>query len=142
MLKKIPRVISPDMMKHLMEMGHGDEVAIVDGNFPAHSFGKPVVRADGLGVPEILKAVLEFLPLDTFVDENVFFMDNEEEEKPPIWETFKDILKESGEDYRIKPLKRFEFYDRVKKSSFIIATSETALYACIILKKGVVVEEG
>ncbi len=138
MLKGIPRVISPRMMEMLMEMGHGDEVAIVDGNFPAHSMGLPVVRADGIGVPEILEAVLKFLPLDTFVDHNVFFMDNGKEEKPSIWKDFERILKESGEPYSIEALDRFEFYDRVKGAYFVIATGETALYANVILKKGVV----
>ncbi len=138
-LKGIPREISPEIMKCLMEMGHGDEIAIVDGNFPAHSFERRVVRLDGLGVSEVLKAVIRFFPLDTFVEENVFLMDNGSDEKPSIWKDFEEILKESGEDYRIGYLERFEFYDRVKKSFCIVATSETALYANIILKKGVVV---
>ncbi len=138
MLKKIPNIISPDLMKTLMEMGHGDEIVLADGNFPAHKFGVKVIRADGHGIPELLKAILEFFPLDTFAESNVIFMDNGSEEKPPIWKKYEDILKKSGEPYSIQLVERFEFYERASKAFCIVATSETALYANIILKKGVV----
>ncbi|AKI97047.1 RbsD/FucU family protein [Kosmotoga pacifica] len=138
MLKNIPKVISPDLMAVLMKMGHGDEIVLADGNFPAESFGPQVVRADGLGIPELLDAILNFLPLDTFVDENVILMDNGKEEKPPIWEDYKRILEASGEKIKLKTVDRFEFYNLAKKAYCIVATSETALYANVILKKGVV----
>lgn len=141
MLKNIPKVISPQLIKVLMEMGHGDELVLADGNYPAESAGPMVVRADGLGIPELLEAILKLFPLDTFVEYNVFLMDNGKPEKPQIWSEYKRILSESGEKYSIKELERFEFYERAKKSYCIVATSETALYANIILKKGVVIFE-
>ncbi len=138
MLKGIPRVLSPELLMVLAQMGHGDEIAIVDGNYPAESSGPPVIRADGHGVPEIMRGILSLLPLDTFASENVFFMDNGKEEKPPIWEEFLDAIKEAEEEGRIKALGRFEFYDRAKNAFCIVATGETALYANVILKKGVI----
>ena len=75
MLKGIPKVLSPELLMVLAQMGHGDEIAIVDGNYPAESSGPPVIRADGHGVPEIMRGILSLLPLDTFASENVFFMD-------------------------------------------------------------------
>ncbi|MDK2953926.1 RbsD/FucU family protein [Kosmotoga sp. DU53] len=139
MLKNIPRVISPDLMTVLMKMGHGDEIVLVDANFPAESLGPQVVRADGLGIPELLEAILTFLPLDTFADINVVFMDNGKEEKPPIWKEFTKVLEASGEKVKLKAVDRFEFYDLARKAYCIVATGETALYANIILKKGVVI---
>jgi len=139
MLKNIPKIISPQLIKVLMEMGHGDELVLADGNYPAESAGPMVIRADGLGVPGLLEAILKFFPLDTFTEHNVFLMDNGKPEKPPIWSEYKQILEESGEKYSIKELERFEFYERARKSYCIVATGETALYANIILKKGVVI---
>jgi len=138
MLKGIPTVLSPELMKVLMEMGHGDEIVLADGNFPSHSLGPKVIRADGHGVPELLEAILKFFPLDTFVEENVILMDNGEAEKPPIWEKYYSILESSGEPFRVKAIDRFEFYERASKAFCVVATSETALYANVILKKGVV----
>ena len=71
MLKNIPAIISPGLLKALMEMGHGDEIVIADGNYPAESAGNKVIRADSLGIPELLKAILQFFPLDTYADINV-----------------------------------------------------------------------
>ena len=141
MLKGIPSILSPELLMALAEMGHGDEIAIVDGNYPATSAGPPVIRADGHGVPEVIIGILKLLPLDTFTDTNVFFMDNGKDEKPPIWHEFTDIIKDAKEDGRIDALDRFVFYDRARKAFCIIATSETALYANIILKKGVIFPE-
>lgn len=138
MLKNIPSIISPEMMKALLEMGHGDEILLADGNYPCHSVGIPVVRSDGHGIAEILEAVLNFFPLDTFVEGNVILMDNGLIEKPKVWENYENILKKSGEEYRIITLERFKFYDRAKNAFCVIASSETELYANIILKKGVI----
>jgi len=141
MLKGISPALSPELLKVLAQMGHGDEISIVDGNYPAESVGPKVIRADGLGVPEILEGIIALLPIDNFVAENVFYMDNSEKEKPPIWAKFDKILADSGEDIRIKHLERFDYYDRAKQSVAIVATSETALYANVILKKGVIFPE-
>ena len=138
MLKKIPPIISPELMYMLMKMGHGDEILLADGNYPTESKGIPVVRADGLGIPELLEAVLNFLPLDTFVKENIIFMDNGKEEKPVIWKEYRKIIKEKTKDSKIVIMERYDFYNRADNVFFIIATSERALYANIILKKGVI----
>jgi L-fucose mutarotase len=125
-------------MKLLLEMGHGDEILLADGNYPCHSVGVKVVRLDGHGIPEILGAILKYLPLDTFVEENVLLMDNNLDSKPEIWKSYEKILYDSKEDFRMKALERFKFYERARKVYAIVATSESALYANIILKKGVV----
>ncbi len=94
MLKGIPPVISPDLMHMLMKMGHGDEIVIADGNFPADSKAQQIVRADGLGVLEVLEAVLKFLPIDKFVDDPVAVMKpvNAKDPEPPIWKDFRRLL--------------------------------------------------
>ncbi|GEM88993.1 MULTISPECIES: RbsD/FucU domain-containing protein [Oceanithermus] len=138
MLKGVSPLLSPELLAVLAEMGHGDEIAIVDGNYPAHSSGPPVIRADGLGTPELVEAVLELMPLDTFSDANVWYMDNGEAEKPEIWKAFDAVLAGSGEDARVEAIDRFAYYERAREAYAIVATSETRLYACIILKKGVI----
>ena len=143
MLKKIPKLISPELIKVLMEMGHGDEIVIADGNFPSEEYGRRTIRLDGLGVPEILEAVLEYLPLDKYVDYPVALMqvvpgDNA---KTPIWDEYKAIIEKSEEAEHFKNgfenVERFAFYERAKKAYAVIATSEAAIYANIILKKGI-----
>ncbi|CEP80568.1 RbsD/FucU domain-containing protein [Paraclostridium sordellii] len=146
MLKNIPQILSPQLLKVLCEMGHSDQIVISDGNFPAESMGKDsiVIRCDGHGVPELLDAILTVFPLDTYVDKPVSLMevmpgDNVE---TPIWDTYKDIIQKHdnrGEE-TIGTIERFKFYDEAKKAYAIIATGEKALYANVILQKGVVVE--
>jgi len=138
MLKRIPSIISPELIYMLMKAGHGDEILLADSNYPAESKAIPVVRADGLGIPQLLEAILDFLPLDTFVKENVILMDNGKEEKPNIWEKYKRILKEKTKDSKIAVIERHEYYKKTDNVFFIIATGERALYASVILKKGVV----
>lgn len=144
MLKGIPKYISPDLLKYLAEMGHGDELVIADGNFPAERIGKNanVVRADGHGVPEILDAVLQLIPLDTYVEKPVGLMQIVEGDtcgKPAIWDEYTSILKKyEPNNNEIEYNERFAFYERAKASQLIIATGEEAIYANIILKKGVV----
>ena len=138
MLKNIPSIISPELMKVLMEMGHGDEIVLADGNYPSASAGPPVIRADGHGIPELLSAILPFFPLDADSENNVIFMKSNKREKPVIWLKYKEILEESKERYSIEELERFKFYHRASQSYCIVASSEKALYANIILKKGVV----
>jgi|SRR5690606_763326 len=140
MLKKIPKTISPQLLKTLMEMGHGDEIVIADGNFPCHSISENVIRADGLSGRQILEAILELLPLDTYAEQQVYLMEvvAGDDYKPLIWEDYKKILSASGEPFTIGYIERFAFYERAKKSYAVVATGEEALYANIILKKGVV----
>lgn len=143
MLKKIPGVLSPDVLKILMEMGHGDEICLSDGNFPAHSVGRKVIRSDGQGIEALLVGILEFFPLDTDTGDSVILMHNGDgEEAPPIWERYRQIIRKSEEAERFSDftrLQRYEFYERARQCYAVIATGESALYANIILKKGVVV---
>jgi L-fucose mutarotase len=140
MLKKIPKTISPQLLKTLMEMGHGNEIVIADGNFPCHTVSQNVIRADGLTGTEILKAIMELMPLDSYSEQQVFLMEvvPGDNYKPEIWNDYKEILQSSGEPFSIGYIERFAFYERAKKSYAVIATGEEALYANIILKKGVV----
>jgi len=140
MLKNVPSVLSPELLKIMMEMGHGDEIVIGDGNFPAASNAQRLVRLDGHGVCEILDAMLQFLPLDTYVEAPVGLMAVTPGDPvvPVIWDDYRKIIKEREGDHKIEMVERFEFYERAKKAYAIVATGETALYANIILKKGVV----
>ncbi len=143
MLKGIPSILSPELLKVLCEMGHTDELTIGDGNFPGHTYAKKVIRMDGHGVPEILDAILQVFPLDTYVDKPVTLMSvvKGDTAKTPIWDTYKEIV--SKYDDRgaacFEEIDKWEFYDKTKeKSTVVIMTSEKAIYANIILKKGVV----
>jgi len=141
MLKGIPRIISPELLKVLMEMGHGDEIVIADGNFPSASTAQRLIRSDGNNAPEMLDAILQLFPLDTFVDMPVALMAlvPGHTYKPTIWEEFRNIIHKHDEKFTdFEFVERFAFYERAKKAYAVIATSETALYANIILKKGVV----
>jgi L-fucose mutarotase len=140
MLKNIPEVISPELMKVLMEMGHDDEIVLADGNFPAASVAKRLIRCEGHGVSEILEAVLKFLPLDQYVEHPVALMAvvPGDKTKPTIWEEYRKIIKASGEKFSdFEFIERFAFYERAKKAYAVVASGEKALYANIILKKGV-----
>lgn len=145
MLKGIPSILSPELLKVLCEMGHGDTIVIADGNFPSEKIGKDaiVVRADGHGVPELLKAILTVFPLDSYVEKPVSLMqvmpgDNT---KTPIWEVYKKLVREADDrgENAFAEVERFEFYERAKEAYAIIATGETAVYANIMLQKGVVI---
>ena len=143
MLKGVPRLLSPELMHVLMKMGHGDELVLADGNFPADSNAQRLVRADGHGVVEILEAVLKFLPLDTFVEFPATVMQpvDPKTPEPPIWTDFRRaIAMGEGRSIPLQPIERFAFYERTRQAYAIVATSDTALYANLILKKGVVVE--
>ncbi|MEK3993938.1 RbsD/FucU domain-containing protein [Psychrobacillus sp. FSL K6-2365] len=140
MLKNIPHCISPNLLKILMEMGHGDEIVIADGNFPAASHAQNLIRLDGLHIPEILEAILALMPLDAYADSSVFYMmHGPETSAPPIWKKYEEIL-QTTDNQTVTPskLERFRFYEQAKQAYAIIATSEQALYANIILKKGVI----
>lgn len=142
MLKGIPDILSPELLKILMEMGHGDEIVIADGNFPSASTAQRLIRCDGHGVPELLDAILRFFPLDTYAEAPVMLMQVTPGDtvETPIWDTYREIInKYDGKSAKIQEIERFAFYDRSKKAYAIIATGEKALYANIILKKGVVI---
>ena len=145
MLKGIPKILSPELLKVLCEMGHGDRIVIADGNFPVESMGKglKVVRMDGHSACDVLEAILQLFPLDTYVEKPVNLMqvmpgDNVE---TPIWSEYEKLV--SAADSRggdaIGQIERFAFYEEAKKAYAIVATGEGALYANIMLQKGVVV---
>ncbi len=141
MLKNIPKIISPELLKILAEMGHADEIIIADGNFPGAALAQRLVRADGHGVPELLEAILQLFPLDPYNEEQAYLMEvvPGDDYVPEIWETYAKILKAgAAEGVTIGHIERFAFYERAKKAYAIIQTSEAALYANIILKKGVI----
>ncbi|NLD45936.1 MAG: fucose isomerase [Clostridiaceae bacterium] len=146
MLKGIPDIISPELLKILCEMGHGDCIVLADGNFPAQSIGKGalVVRADGHGVTELLDAILKIFPLDTYVEHPVQLMQAEPQDNPtqPIWSEIESVI--AAHDVRGKKaigfLERFAFYESSRNTYCIVATGERATYANVILKKGVILK--
>ena len=141
MLKGISPIISPELLKILMEMGHGDELVIGDGNFPAASNARRLVRLDGHGVPEILDAILRLFPLDTYVEAPVALMQVMPGDpcRPTIWKTYLELAdRHEGREVPFEMVERFAFYDRAKTAYAIVASGESALYANIILRKGVV----
>ena len=139
MLKNISPIISPELLKILMEMGHGDELVIGDGNFPAASIAQRLVRLDGHGVPEVLDVILKLMPLDTYVAAPVALMENGKDEPvPEIWEKYRAIVKANEGEKEFELVERFNFYERAKKAYCVVATGEGAVYANIILTKGVV----
>ena len=144
MLKGIPKIISPELLKVLCEMGHSDTIVIADGNFPAECIGKDakVIRCDGHGGVELLDAILQLFPLDTYVEKPVSLMEVVPGDKveTPIWDEYKTIISHYDErgDKTIANIERFAFYEQAKKAYAIIATGEGALYANIILQKGVI----
>ncbi len=149
MLKGIPNIISPELMKVLMEMGHGDEIVIADGNFPAASIAKhtvsgQLIRMDGHGVPVVLEAILSVCPLDQYVDKALGLMEvcPGDDVETPIWDEYKKIVKASGEPFEdFEYIERFAFYERAKRAYAVIATSEAALYANVIVKKGCIIQK-
>lgn len=143
MLKGIPSILSPELLKALCEMGHGDELVIADGNFPSQSIGKnAVVRADGHGAAEILDAVMKLIPLDAYVERPVALMQvvpGDSCPTPEIWDSYREILQSHEPEHcEIAMMERSAFYERAKSAYLIIATGETAIYANVLLKKGVV----
>lgn len=141
MLKGISPVISPDLIKVLMEMGHGDELVIADGNFPAASVAQRLVRADGLGGSLLLDAILQIFPLDRYVEKPVALMAvvPGDPYKPVIWEEYRQVVLKYEPGFKdFEFVERFAFYERARKAYAVLASSEMALYANIILKKGVI----
>lgn len=141
MLIGVPKIISPELLKTLMEMGHSDEIVLADGNFPAASHAQRLIRCDGHNVPELLDAILRLFPLDQYVEKPAGLMavmpgDGTE---TPIWEEYRQIIEQrTGLAEPFQEIERFAFYERAKSAYAVIATGESALYANLILKKGVV----
>ena len=146
MLKGIPKILSPELLKVLCEMGHGDRLIIADGNFPSESIGKnkAVIRMDGHGACEVLEAILQLFPLDTYVEHPVNLMEvmPGDPVETPVWDAYKEIVKKTDErgEKAFGQIERFAFYEEAEKAYAIIATGESALYANLMLQKGVVTD--
>lgn len=140
MLKGIPTIVSPELLYVMAKMGHGDELVLADGNFPADSHAQRIVRADGHGVPALLEAILRYFPLDTFASPaGVMQPVDAQATEPVIWKEFRRLLTAAeNRPIELERIERFEFYERARRAYAVIATGETAVYANLILKKGVV----
>ncbi|MDR2661763.1 MAG: fucose isomerase [Treponema sp.] len=142
MLKGISPALSPDLLRALAAMGHGDELVIGDCNFPAESLGKRCIRADGVTGTELLDAILSVFPLDTFVEAPLTLMKvipGTLEGNPPVWEEFRKIVDKHQKGAAFEQIDRFAFYERARNAYAVAATTERALYACLIIKKGTLV---
>lgn len=141
MLKNIDPLLSPELLSTLRAMGHGDELAIVDANYPALSSGRPVIRADGSSATAVAAAVLALMPLDGFVPCAAFHMrvvDNADSQMP-IFDEFRSLLRKHEPTMaNLEGIERFAFYERVKRCFAVVATGERRLYGNLILKKGIV----
>ena len=145
MLNGISSLISPELLKVLCEMGHGDEIVFADANFPANTIGAAttygkVIRADGIGAVELLRAVLPLVPLDQYVAQNFILMEvvPGDPVETPIWEEYQRAIDEIQPGNAYSTMERFAYYERAKKTYAVVATGETAQYANVILKKGVI----
>lgn len=144
MLKNIPALLGPELLYALRAMGHGDEIAIVDANFPAEYLGPEVVRLDGIAATDVLDAILSVMPLDSFVEEAAMGMAvvGDATRREPIYDLFEDIIRRHEPDQSFSTLERFAFYDRARSAAAIVQSGETRLYGNIILKKGIIRPEG
>lgn len=139
MLKGINPLISPELLAVLDEMGHGDEIVLADANFPCCSINARVIRADGIDMPSLLKAVLSLIPLDSYSPkDNFILMETADSTTPKIWESYESEATFDSNYLGYKAIPREEFYQRAKKAFAVVASGEKATYANIILKKGVI----
>lgn len=142
MLRNIPKSLSPDLVKVLMQMGHGDEIVLGDANFPAHSHSDQVLRADGLHIPDLLRDILTLMPLDRYSDYQVGLMSTAgDDPRPDIWNIYEKIWNEAGKEagfVQVKMFERNEFYRHTGTVYAALVTGETALYGNVILRKGAI----
>ena len=140
MLKNIPPILGPDLLGILRAMGHGDEIAIVDANYPADAAGPALVRLDGVSATDVLDAILTPMPLDDFVEEAAFCMQvvGDATKREPVMDAFESIVKKHEPQMGLASLERFAFYERVSQGYAIVQTGERRLYGNILLKKGVI----
>ncbi|KZM50033.1 RbsD/FucU domain-containing protein [Labrenzia sp. OB1] len=141
MLRGLNPLLSPDLLHALAAMGHGNDIVIADANFPAHSNGQRVVRLDGVSATAALEAVLQVLPLDTFVPDPALTMQvvGNPSEVPPVVAEFQKLVDKLADNpVKIGGLERNAFYQRSREAFVILQTGETRLYGNILLKKGVI----
>jgi len=140
MLKGIPHILSPDLLHALQAMGHGDEITIVDGNYPGESAGPRLIRADGHSGTELLEAILTVMPLDDFVPDPAIVMQvvGDAGQRPPVVVEYEKIVARFEPAVKLSSLERFAFYKRANAGYAMVQTGEQRLYGNIILKKGVI----
>lgn len=140
MLKGIDPLLGPDLLMMLRAMGHGDEIAIVDGNYPADAHAQRLIRMDGHDAIAVANAVLSVMPLDDFVDETAFRpgITGAPDRREPIFDDFEAVVARHEPGKTVVPLHGAAFYDRVRNCYALIATSERRLYGNLILRKGVI----
>ncbi|GMB80833.1 RbsD/FucU family protein [Shinella zoogloeoides] len=140
MLKGLDPILSPDLLSTLRAMGHGDEIAIVDGNYPGVEHARRLVRLDGVALIPALDAVLSVLPVDDFVEEAIFRSTyrQERDRLEPVHREIIDCCARHEPDRAVAPLVGADFYNRVRAAHTIVQTSEPRLYANVILRKGVI----
>jgi L-fucose mutarotase len=139
MLKGINPLISPELLKILSEMGHGDEIAFGDSNFPAASHAQRIVRADGHSITALLEAILPLFPLDYAVDDSAVLMAYSGDTEPKVWKRYREILGAYPDGNKtFLALRKPDFYERAKKSYCVVATSEPESFANLIIRKGVI----
>ena len=141
MLRNIPANLSPELVKSLLEMGHGDEILLADANCPGHHLHSTTVRADGLGIPDLLRSILTLMPLDRYSSYQVALMETVgDDPRPPVWDVYEQIWNEAEKDagpVSVRTIERMAFYDYTPSVYAVVLTGETALYGNLILKKGV-----
>ncbi|HEY4202344.1 MAG TPA: RbsD/FucU domain-containing protein [Devosiaceae bacterium] len=140
MLKGIPPILGPDLLHILRAMGHGDEIAIVDANYPAESAGPELVRLDGHTATDALDAILTLMPLDDFVEQQAIGMEvvGDSQKRMPVMEEFDLIIKRHEPEMALSFLERYAFYERVHHAYAIVQTGERRLYGNVLLKKGII----
>jgi L-fucose mutarotase len=141
MLKTLSILHTPELLHALASMGHGDELALVDSNFPVVSIAERVVHLEGADLPAALAACLQLMPLDTFVDEPAVRMlqVHAPDEIPEVQEICQKLIDDSeGRHVKLKGISREAFYERARGAFAVIATGEQRIYGCILIKKGVI----
>lgn len=140
MLKGIDPRLGPDLLMILRAMGHGDEIAIVDGNYPADAHARRLVRMDGHDAVAVADAVLSVMPLDDFVPAAAFRpgIRDEPERREPVFADFEAVVSRYEPGQSVHPLQGDAFYDRVRAAYAIVATTERRLYGNLVLRKGVI----
>jgi L-fucose mutarotase len=140
MLKGIPPILNPELLQVMRAMGHGDELALVDANYPGESAGPPVIRLDGVEMNDLLDAILTLMPLDTYVDDQAFAMEfvGDPNRREQTHKDFDALIKKHEPEMKLSYLERFAFYERVKGAFAIVQTGERRLYGNVLLKKGII----
>ena len=140
MLIGLPAILGPDLLYTLRAMGHGDEIALVDGNYPAQNDARRLIRADGHGILVLLKAILLVLPLDKATPHAIFraALNNDPAQSADIHHQIDAVCHAHTPKFTILPLSGADLYPRIRAAHTIVATSETAFYANVILRKGVI----